>query len=355
MRRVKIGVIGCGAIAQVHHMPNLKELQDEFEVTAVCDVSAGAAQYVANRFHVPRHFTDYRDLLASDVEAVLLCQTDPKKDVAVAAFDAGKHVFVEKPVCFSLQESDAMIEACKRSGKVGQAGYMKVYDPAFERAKQEAADMDVRFVQINHLHPDNALHLQQFDVRRFDDLPEGAMESAVEGRQAARQQAIGDVDPHVERAFYLLAGSMIHDLYGLREIMGLPVEVTHTEIWQEGRAVTFTLVYENGARCLGTWIDLPNLWDFKETLEIYGDEKRVIVAYPTGFSRGQLSSVSIQGIDSQGTTYRTEPYLDWDSAFVQELRHFQDCIVNGKESRTSLEHARKDVGLVIDIIGAYRG
>ncbi|MCY4410901.1 MAG: Gfo/Idh/MocA family oxidoreductase, partial [Caldilineaceae bacterium] len=78
MRRVKIGVIGCGAIAQVHHMPNLKELQDEFEVTAVCDVSAGAAQYVANRFHVPQHFTDYRDLLASDVEAVILCQTDPK-------------------------------------------------------------------------------------------------------------------------------------------------------------------------------------------------------------------------------------------------------------------------------------
>ena len=79
MTRVKIGVIGCGAIAQVHHMPNLKELQDEFEVTAVCDVSAGASRYVADRFHVPRHFTDYRDLLASDVEAVLLCQTDPKK------------------------------------------------------------------------------------------------------------------------------------------------------------------------------------------------------------------------------------------------------------------------------------
>ncbi len=355
MRRVKIGVIGCGAIAQVHHMPNLKELQDEFEVTAVCDVSVGAAQYVANRFHVPRHFTDYRELLASDVEAVLLCQTDPKKGVAVAAFEAGKHAFVEKPVCFSLQESDAMIEACKRSGKVGQAGYMKVYDPAFERAKQEAADMDVRFVQINHLHPNNALHLQQFDVRSFGDLPEGAMDSAIEGRQAARQQAIGNVDPHVERAFHLLAGSMIHDLYGLREIMGLPVEVSHTEIWQEGRAVTFTLVYENGARCVGTWIDLPDLWDFKETLEIYGDDKRVTVAYPTGFSRGQLSSVSIQGIDSQGTTYRTEPRIDWDSAFVQELRHFQDCIVNGKESRTSLEHARKDVGLVIDIIGAYRG
>ena len=355
MTRVKIGVIGCGAIAQVHHMPNLMELQDEFEVTAVCDVSADTARYVANRFHVPRKFTDYRDLLASDVEAVLLCQTDPKKSVAVAAFDAGKHVFVEKPVCFSLQECDEMIAACERSGKVGQAGYMKVYDPAFERARREAADMDVRFVQINHLHTDNDLHLRQFDVRRFDDLPEGAMQSAIEGRVAARRQAIGDVPSHLERAFFLLAGSMIHDLYGLREIMGLPVEITHTEIWQEGLALTFTLVYENGARCVGTWIELPNLWDFKETLEIYGDDKRVSVAYPTGFARGILSTVSIQGIDSQGTSYRTEPYIDWDSAFVRELRHFQDCIVNGKKSRTSLEHARKDVGLIIDIIKAHKG
>ena len=355
MKRVKIGVIGCGAIAQVHHMPNLSELQDEFEVSAVCDVSAGAASYVANRFHVARHFTDYRDLLASDVEAVLLCQTDPKKDVAVAAFNAGKHVFVEKPVCFSLQEMDEMIDAWQRSGKVGQAGYMKVYDPAFELAKREAAAMDVRFVQINHLHPNNALHLQQFDVRRFDDLPQGLMQATNAARQAARHQAIGDVAPYVERAFHLLSGSMIHDLYGLREIMGLPVEVSHTEIWQEGRAVTFTLVYENNARCVGTWIDLPDLWDFKETLEIYGDDKRVIVAYPTGFSRGILSTVSIQGIDSQGTTYRTEPYIDWESAFVSELRHFQDCIVNGKKSRTSLDHARKDVGLIIDIIKAYTG
>ncbi|MCY3707415.1 MAG: hypothetical protein OXG26_00880, partial [Caldilineaceae bacterium] len=243
----------------------------------------------------------------------------------------------------------------KRAGTVGQAGYMKVYDPAFERARQEAADMDVRFVQINHMHPNNALHLQQFDVRSFGDLPQGAIESAMEGREAARKQAIGDAAPHVERAFHLLSGSMIHDLYGLREIMGLPVEVSHTEIWQEGRAVTFTLVYENGARCVGTWIDLPDLWDFKETLEIYGDDKRVVVAYPTGFSKGILSTVTVQGIDSEGTTYRTEPYIDWDSAFVRELRHFHDCIANGKASRTSLEHARKDVKLIIDIIGAYKG
>src|SRR4051794_31423634 len=67
MKPIRIGVVGCGAIAQVHHMPNLHALQELFEVTAVCDVSAGAAAYVAKRFNVPQHFTDYRDLLATDV------------------------------------------------------------------------------------------------------------------------------------------------------------------------------------------------------------------------------------------------------------------------------------------------
>src|SRR5688572_12087976 len=106
LKRIKIGVVGCGAIAQIHHLPNLTMLQGEFEVTTVCDISAQAAEYVARRFHVPSYVTDYRELLAAEVEAVLLCQSDPKTEVALAVFQAGKHLFIEKPMCFSLQEAE---------------------------------------------------------------------------------------------------------------------------------------------------------------------------------------------------------------------------------------------------------
>ena len=95
MKRVKIGVVGCGAIAQVHHLPNLSALQDQFEVAAVCDISPSAAADAARRFHVPRHVTDYRELLEADVDAVLLCHTDPKTEAAVAVLEAGKHLFIE--------------------------------------------------------------------------------------------------------------------------------------------------------------------------------------------------------------------------------------------------------------------
>lgn len=356
MNRVKIGVVGCGAIAQVHHLPNLTALPEQFEVTVVCDISPGAAEYVAKRYHIPKYVSDYRDLLAADVEAVLLCQSDPKTGAAVATFEAGKHLFIEKPMCFSRQEAEAISAAKQRSGKVGQVGYMKVYDPAFEYAKGEVESMDnIQFIQVNHLHPDNSLHVRQFQVERFDDLPAGAVEALQTARKAARLEAIGEVPPPVERAFFLLAGSMIHDLYGMRTMLGQPSEVVSADIWREGRAITITLAYPNGARCVASWVDLSNLWDFKETLEIYGDDKRVIVSYPTGFARGILSTVTVQGVDGRGVTYRLEPAIDWESAFRRELRHFHDCIVNDRPCRTPVESARDDIALIIDIIKRYLG
>jgi len=123
MPPIRLGIVGCGAITQVQHLPNVMGLPEEFEVTMVCDRSPALAESIAEMFHVPGFVTDYRQMLASDVEAVLLCHTDPKTEVAVAAFEAGKHVFIEKPMCFSLQEADAIIAAARRSGKVGQVGY----------------------------------------------------------------------------------------------------------------------------------------------------------------------------------------------------------------------------------------
>jgi predicted dehydrogenase len=354
MERIKIGIIGCGAIAQVHHLPNLAELPELFEVTAVCDISPRTAAYVAQRYHVPRFYTDYRELLATDIDVALLCQSDPKTEVAVATLEAGKHLFIEKPMCFSLAEAERIIAARQRSGKVGQVGYMKVFDPAYEYARREVEAMSqIWFVQVNHLHPDNALHVGQFHVERFDDVPPAAGEQLRAARAAALHEAIGEVPAPVARAFHLMAGSMIHDIYGMRVMVGVPSQVVNVEFWRDGRAVTVTLAYPGGARAVASWVDLSNLWDFRETLEVYGDDKRVLIAYPTGFARGLLSEVVVQGVDERGTTYRKEPALAWESAFKRELRHLHDCIVRGTPCRATVESARDDIALIIAITKHY--
>ncbi len=345
---VRIGVVGCGAIAQVQHLPNLLELDEEFEVVAVCDLSADLAAYAAKRFKVPNHLTSLEALLNADIDAVMLCHTSGNQETVVAAFAAGKHVLVEKPVASSLQEIDRMIAAQEMAGKVGQAAYMKIYDPAFLMAKQEIDAMDdYHFVQINHLHPHNELHLAQFRLRYFDDVPASAAEERRRESQARMEEAFGDLADEAQR--YSISFGLIHDLYSLRGMLGVPSAVISTEIWHGDRAINTLLEFPNGARCALSRVDMGDLWDFRETLEVYGENRRVLLSYCTGFSRRVLSELVIQGIDENGVSYRNKPAIPWESAFTAELKHFHECIANGTECRSSLADVRHDVSLSIDI------
>src|SRR5437899_1452125 len=75
MARLKVGVIGCGAIAQVWHLPHLREHSPEFEIRALCDLSHRLLAAVGDEYGVPpgRRYTDYREMVQSDVEAVIVC------------------------------------------------------------------------------------------------------------------------------------------------------------------------------------------------------------------------------------------------------------------------------------------
>ena len=99
-------------------------------------------------------------------------------------------------------------------------------------------------------------------------------------------------------------------------------------------------------------MDLPRLWDFHETLEVYGSSKRVIVQYATGFSRG-VSTLTVHEIDDNGATVQRQPAMDWESPFRRELRHFHECIAEGVECRSPVSDARQDISLIIDITRAH--
>ncbi|MCY4111606.1 MAG: Gfo/Idh/MocA family oxidoreductase, partial [Chloroflexi bacterium] len=73
MSRLRIGVIGCGGIAQIQHLPHLVELRDEFEIAGLCDLSRELLDHVGDAYGVPpeRRHVDYRELVArADIDAV---------------------------------------------------------------------------------------------------------------------------------------------------------------------------------------------------------------------------------------------------------------------------------------------
>src|SRR5579871_980025 len=113
MSRLKIGIIGCGAIAQIQHLPNLVRRDDIFEVRALCDLSARLLDALGEAHGVPpeRRFLDYHRMVESDVDAVIVCPAGSHAPPTIAAARAGKHVFVEKPMCYTEDEARAMVDA----------------------------------------------------------------------------------------------------------------------------------------------------------------------------------------------------------------------------------------------------
>ena len=77
MQRLRIGIVGCGEVTQIIHLPSLAHLAEQFAVTALCDVSQHVLQTVGDQWHVPAQYHDYRDLVAvDDVDAVLVANPD---------------------------------------------------------------------------------------------------------------------------------------------------------------------------------------------------------------------------------------------------------------------------------------
>ena len=360
MTRLSIGIIGCGAIAQIQHLPHLRELSDEFEIGGLADLSPGLLEVVGAEYGVPRErrFLDYHDLVQSPIDGVIVCPSGSHAAPSIAAAEAGKHVLVEKPMCTTVREAEAMVEAAERAGVTLMVAYMKRHEPAYRFAQCQVAEMsDVRFIQVNHLHPDNDLHTAEFRVHRFGDIS-----AEVRARWQAEQAALiaealdypqGSAVPDaISHAYNLILGSMIHDIGNLHGLFGPPRRVLSAEIWLDGRAVSTVLDYGDQRRAVVSWIDLPELWDFKETLEVYGSRERVLVSFPTGFARGLPSYVTLHGMDADRTPWRRE-YAWHDNPFKLELQHFGECIRTGRAPLTPGREAVDDIRLVGDIVKTY--
>lgn len=126
-KKLKIGMIGCGGIANQKHFPALKNNASMNELVAFCDIIKERAAKAAEEFGIPgaQVTTDYRELLANpDVEVVHICTPNVShSEIAIAAFAAKKHVYCEKPMSHSPEEAQKMVDAWKASGMKFTVGY----------------------------------------------------------------------------------------------------------------------------------------------------------------------------------------------------------------------------------------
>ncbi|WP_018132134.1 Gfo/Idh/MocA family protein [Effusibacillus pohliae] len=136
MAKLKIGVIGCGSIAQHRHLPEYAANLNA-EIVAVCDKDRERVQEVAETYGA-KAYTDYRELLQNEgLDAVSVCTPNAlHAPISIAALDAGKHVLCEKPMATSHEEALAMIAAAEKSGKFLMIGHNQRLMPPHKKAKE---------------------------------------------------------------------------------------------------------------------------------------------------------------------------------------------------------------------------
>src|SRR5688572_17720150 len=98
MRRVRVGLVGLGEVAQVTHLPVLEQMRERYEVGAICDISPTLLRVVGDRYGVARRYISFEELAEQpDLDAVFVLNSNEyHADATVAAARRGKHVLVEK-------------------------------------------------------------------------------------------------------------------------------------------------------------------------------------------------------------------------------------------------------------------
>ena len=116
--KLRVAVLGVGAIAQVVHLPVLSQLKGA-ELVAVCDADRTKAQAIAARFGIPRvHARDEDVFKDDDVDAIVICTPSYLHDQqAIAALESGKHTLVEKPISLTVEGARRANEVAERSGR----------------------------------------------------------------------------------------------------------------------------------------------------------------------------------------------------------------------------------------------
>lgn len=122
----RVGVIGCGGIANGKHLPALSR-QDKVQVVAFCDIIKERAEAAAEQYGSAESavYTDYQELLKdASIDIVhVLTPNDAHAEISIAALEAGKHVMCEKPMAKTAADAKRMAEAAKRTGKKLTIGY----------------------------------------------------------------------------------------------------------------------------------------------------------------------------------------------------------------------------------------
>ncbi|MFO0888167.1 MAG: Gfo/Idh/MocA family oxidoreductase [Isosphaeraceae bacterium] len=312
-RRLRIGVLGCGPIAQAVHLDACRKAHNA-ELHAICDVADALRERMGAVHQPSRAYSTFPEMLEdADVDAVLIAVADGfHVAAAIQSLKAGKHVLVEKPLGTTVEECESLVDLAARSGLVVQVGNNRRFDPGLRFARQ--------FVR-EELGPRISLRTWYHDSAYRYTMTDNLQPPPTHSPDALRPEAEPRANP---RRYFLLAhGSHLVDT---AQLLGGPISGVRARRLERSGSFCWFVDVDFADGSLGHLdLHVPVRGDFEEGFVIQGEHGSVSgrLHHPWFHKAGEVECFSAR--DRQ---YRR--VLGEDAhTYKLQIEGFASCVLDG--------------------------
>lgn len=311
-RCLKVGVLGCGVICQAAHLIGCSKARN-IHLQAICDVAEDLLDKMAAIYEPDSIYTDYAKMLADpDVDAVIIGIGDQfHVPCAKQAVEAGKHVFLEKPMGVSIEECEELKKIAGEKGVMLQIGHMKRYDEGLQYAKRFKEEKMGEVTTYKGWYCDSVGRYTLTDNEMPILYSSGAM-----------KKPKGNPKAVLDRYYLLGHGSHLFDtaLYFMGSIDSIAARYVHRE---KLHSWLIDCNFTSGAiGTLDLTVAIAQKWH--EGCEIYGTGGTV---YAKTFNPWEFRSSVVECYDKRSDISFTPAAYD-GQFYRRELEGFADSILN---------------------------
>ena len=327
-------------MAQAVHLPLLQKRADLFRVTALCDLSRAARDAAGERYGVPpeRRLGSLDELLAAGgLDALMVLTSGSHASAAAAAARAGLPVFCEKPLAYTVAETDQLASVPLA------LGYMKLYDPAVRRARELLAERPPpRSVEVTVLHPPPGPQLAHARLPPpAADVPAETLARLRDETAALVAQALGPAPPGLVRLYTdVLLGSVVHDLAVVRELAADPVRIDYAETWGDTSVVVLATLPREGRLSI-RWHYLERYPAYREEICVHDERGTVALVFPSPYLLHAPTVLTV--VEGENGSARTTRFRSAVEAFEDELAAFHRLVTAGEPTAAGVAEGRADI------------
>lgn len=303
----KVGIIGCGRIAQRFHIKNLIQAENA-ELVALCDEREEIAQEIASKYLIKKVYKNYKELLSDEsVEAVII-STPPESHFQIMkdAAEAKKHIFVEKPLANTIEECKKIVEICETNKVKLMVGFMRRFDKAliWSKEKINSGETGKVFV-INSTYNLVTTYGEYLKITDTEIIGKGTMSQG-----------------YKENLHAFLINNLIHHADSIRWMGGSVERLLASSVFESDHfTLNVILKYINGTTGHLQFNGFIRT-EWHETIVIHGTKGSIFIDMYFPYLTEPSNAVLISSERNQ----RVSPLIVANTMYKDELEHFLNCI-----------------------------